>query len=113
MPLLESNDLIRQYYETIKDKYGLTFDQVERICKAPFWYIKEQMETGILPLILVKYLGKFRVHPTTIYRLINLNNDRLKRETITPKQHLERETRYNEILNQLQNDDYTGIEEDT
>lgn len=74
MPLLEHNKLIGEYWEEVKSKYPqLDFDKFYLICRAPFNYIREQIRDKSLPIIMIKYLGKFRVYPGRIKEFINIS----------------------------------------
>ncbi len=80
---IDSNILIKQYYEEVSHKYPeLSFEEFKEICKRPFEFTKEQMQSGELPVIRLKYFGTFLVYP--------------KRASFLLKRIMERK-RYNKI----------------
>jgi hypothetical protein len=58
--VIEHEDMIKQYYEKVKDQYPhLSYQQFANICKAPFQFVKEGIRSGTYPRINLKYMGKF------------------------------------------------------
>ena len=75
---IDSNILIRQYWDEVKDNYpDMDFEEFKAVCKRPFEYTKEQMESGELPTIRLKYFGTFLVYPkrarSALATVINMN----------------------------------------
>lgn len=92
MPYIDTEKLIKQYWKTVKDKYpNISFLQFEKICKAPFWYFKSQMEKEETPIIHIKYFGKFVVFSQNIRKRIKENDVRLKKGKITQEVWKERD----------------------
>lgn len=82
---IEPKDLIRDYYEEVKDQYGISFDQFNAICRAPFIYFRKMMESMTFPLIHIQYFGKFVVYPGAAKKLIkgflvSLRNGKITQE---------------------------------
>ena len=72
---IQSDDLIEMFYKQLEDNKGLTLEQVSKICKTPFNYFRTKMALHDLPLIKVKYFGKFIAYEKKKKRLlINLQN---------------------------------------
>ncbi len=66
------DNLIKDYHTQVKDKFPeISFEQFEKICKAPFYYIKKKMEDVNFPLIHIKFLGKFLVYSGKVKSLLN------------------------------------------
>lgn len=58
-----TDKLMKEYYEREKDNYpNITFKQFKEICYAPWKYVRQEMASGDLPEIRLKYIGVFRVH---------------------------------------------------
>jgi hypothetical protein len=115
MPLLTQEKAIKEYYETIKDKYPhLSFDDVQGICKTPGAFIKECIRGNHYPTVLVKYIGKFRVFGSKLKAQIKNEKAYLERGIITQEVHDERVDRYQKHLKALEdekdNDDCEGEE---
>lgn len=72
---LSHDELIKIFYEQVKDQYpGLTFEQTEEICKAPFIYFKKRISEGFdLPFIQLKYLGTLTTTTGRIRSMIHSN----------------------------------------
>lgn len=67
---LEPKDYIREYYEEVKEQYGISFEQFNAICRAPFIYFRKMMESMTFPIIHIQYFGKFLVWPGAAKNLI-------------------------------------------
>lgn len=99
MPSIDTEQLIKEYWETVKDKYPyINYESFEKICKAPFWFFKSQIEKKETPTIHVKYFGKFVVFSQYVYRLIEKNNKRLETNLISQE---EWEIRNNNLTDKL------------
>jgi len=95
MPSIDTDKLIKEYWEQVKEKYpNFTFEQFEKVCKAPFYFFKNCMESEGTPVIHIKYLGKFRLFPKSIRWLIRVNNKRKDRGFITEEEYLKRDEDY-------------------
>lgn len=63
---IDTQDLMKEFYELNKDKYpDMTFEQMRDICYTQFAYVKQEMESGELNTIRLKYLGIFVVFEGT------------------------------------------------
>jgi len=68
---IDNQILIQEYYKRVQEKYPhLTFDEVKLICVTPFTYTRQEMESGNLKTIRLKYLGTFLVYPKRVQGLI-------------------------------------------
>lgn len=67
MPSIDTDKLIREYWDLVKEKYpNFTFEKFEKVCKAPFYFFKSQIESKDTPVVHIKYLGKFRIYPKNV-----------------------------------------------
>lgn len=67
-----SDDLIFDFAKTIVDQHpGLSQDDIYAICRSPFKAVTDQMKTGQLKDIRVKYLGTFVVFPGRVKGILN------------------------------------------
>lgn len=88
---IQVDKLIKEFYTSIKEKYpDLTLDEVEVMCKQFFYYIRSCMQDDSMPLIHIKYLGKFIVYPGKVRTLLKNQITALNRGTITQEQFEER-----------------------
>lgn len=71
MPTVEFDSILEEYYEIVKKDYpDMTRTQLEKICKAPFWFFNRAMGRPDLPTVVITGLGKFRVVSTRVRKLI-------------------------------------------
>lgn len=83
---VEVDDGIKEYFEEVKDKYNIPFDHFSMICKAPFLFFRKMMELPELPIINIKYLGKFIIQAGQAKKIINALNRQLSSGVITKEQ---------------------------
>lgn len=95
MPSIDTDKLIREYWEEVKEKYpNFTFSKFEKVCKAPFWFFKSQIEKEDTPIIHIKYLGKFRIYSAAVKSLIARNNHRRLKGKIDEETYNKRNNDY-------------------
>ena len=59
---MDSNKVnIKEYYEEVKDQYDIDLVHFEKICRAPFLFVKGVMSSGLLMDIRLQYFGVFKV----------------------------------------------------
>ena len=81
-------ELFEAFYLKKKAEYPhLTFEQFKEIVSTPWLFVKQQMETGELPEIRLKFFGNFKVYPKKAASELNKLDDRLERKLISPEQH--------------------------
>lgn len=70
--ILTNNDAIEQYWDEVNHKYPeVTKQQFIDMCKAPFAFFKQCMrDITMLPVIMVKHIGKFKIFPGAIEKQI-------------------------------------------
>lgn len=98
MPVIDFDKVVKEYYNTVKDKYpDIPSRQFEDICHSPFYYMIECMKKKIT-IILVKYLGKLKIQSGTIKKLINRNEFRGNKKLITEEEYRRRYWEYKDLL---------------
>ena len=84
---IEMNELIAEYFETIKKDYPeLSYDNIKEIVIAPWFYLRHHMESGELTKIRIKYFGVFYVNIGRAKRMLEEAKYRFSKQYITPKQ---------------------------
>lgn len=68
---LDPKDYIKDYYEEVKEQYGISFEAFNTICRTPFIYFRKMMESMTFPIIHIQYFGKFVVYPGAAKKLID------------------------------------------
>lgn len=77
MPTYNQERNIKGYWEEVKDQYpNMDFDTFEKICKAPFEFIKKCIRDDRLPFIAIKYFGKIRPKYNLISNMIRCFKDK-------------------------------------
>lgn len=87
---IKTDDLIKDYYEQMQEKYDLSLSQVNDICKAPFLYLVKMFKDTSLPTIMFKYFGKFVVFPGKVNSIMKALNKKLTTGEITQEEYDER-----------------------
>lgn len=105
MALYTQDRAIKEYYETIKDQYpDLSFDQISEICKAPFIFFKKCIQSGELPRIYIKYIGKLIVRRTRILKQKKIEESKHARGWIDPERYENNMKFYDYYLKELENE---------
>lgn len=64
MANLKSN--IEEFYEHVKDDYGISFEEFKLICNTPFRFIKDLSNNNVLRDFRLKYFGVFKVSESKV-----------------------------------------------
>lgn len=103
---IETNDIIKEYSNSIKEEYPeLPFEVIRDICIGPWVYLKECMESGSLDNIRLKYFGVFYVCPARAKRLLEEAKERFSKQYITPKQYFKIKSNIEKYLKNLENEE--------
>jgi tRNA-dihydrouridine synthase len=93
-------ELFEAFYLMKKYEYPhLSFEQFKEIVSTPWLYTKQQMESGELPQIKLKFFGKFKVYPKKAMFELSQLDERLEKNLITPEQHKEFKEMIEKYLN--------------
>ena len=96
---LENNELISEYYKSIKDKYPeLSPERVRDICISPWLFLKHIMESGTLEEVRLKYFGVFYVCSSRAVRLLEDAKLRFSKQYMSPKQFFKIKTNIETFL---------------
>lgn len=61
---LDNQQLMEEFYNSIKEDFpGVDYEQLKEVCFGPWRFLKQEMESGLLPTIRFKYFGTFQVYP--------------------------------------------------
>ncbi len=76
-------DLIEEYYNSIKSQYpGLTKEQCNEICSAPFIEVRKGIESGEFLTIRLKLFGTFVVYPKRLTYYLKVFEKMFKEQRI-------------------------------
>lgn len=103
MPLLTLERIIEEYHIKVKEKYpNISKELFEKICKTPFHFIKDNMQSPSLPAIFIPEFATLAVTSKHMKAKIRENNSDLRYKLITPEKHLEKQTIYLDILKRVE-----------
>lgn len=86
--VISTDKLIQEFYNSIKEEYPeLSYERVEKICKMPFYYIRNIIECSSFSILHIKYLGKFLVYPGKVKSYLKTYNTKLKNQIIDAQEY--------------------------
>jgi hypothetical protein len=98
-------DLIEEYYNSIKDQYpGLTKEQCNQICSAPFIEVRKGIESGEFLTIRLKLFGTFVVYPKRINYYLKLYSKMFKEQRISPINYFRKKEQFELALKRKENE---------
>lgn len=98
---LDNQELMEEFYSTVKDEFpDVDFEQLKDICFGPWRFVKQEMESGELPSIRLKYFGTFQVYPGRCNNMLYHLQNRFNKGLITEEFYLKYKTM---IENRLKN----------
>lgn len=114
MSLLEHEKAIEQYYERVKDKYpDIDFERFRLICRSPFETVKKWMKDGMLPLIMIKHLGKFIPMKGRVVERLKVLDRLLAKNIIDQDDYDNQKQKLENYLKDFNNEPPAEIEDDT
>lgn len=88
---LTSQELVQEFYEKNKDKFpDLTYEQVRDCATTQFLYLKENMKSGNLLTIRLKYFGTFVVYPKKAASILDRITKQFKELRLDAKTYFEK-----------------------
>jgi len=85
---LKNDELMHEFYAEVSEKYpNLSLDQVKEIAYGPWRMIREEMESGQLETIRLKYFGSFQVYEGRAKRMLENLNQRMKLNKISAEDY--------------------------
>lgn len=98
---LEYNDTIREFYKNSEFQH-IPYAEFVTICKAPFYYMKVQMERGDMPDMYFKYFAKLKVTVPKLKTLLRHNDTKYHFHNISKEMYEERKAHYNRMIERLE-----------
>ncbi len=84
--LISSEALIKEFHSTIKQEFpDITIEELTLICYSPWKFLKEEMGSGKMTKVRLKYLGTFQVYPKRVAYILSQLDERLRNGKITKK----------------------------
>ena len=60
---LDNQQLLEKFYQEVSSKYpDVDFEQIKEVCFGPWRFLKDEMESGNLTTVRLKYFGTFQVY---------------------------------------------------
>lgn len=101
----ETDDLISEYFNEEANQYGLSLEHVKLICKVPFYYFKKAMALAELPIIHIKYFGKFLIFPSKAKGIIRAITEKFQREEITEEEFVRNTVNLKKHIDEYEGED--------
>lgn len=90
---LENAELLKEFFDRHGEKYpGLSAEQVKECCSTPYMYAKQEIESGNLPTIRLKYFGTFLVYPLRAESILRRMEEQFKALKINAKYYFEKKS---------------------
>ena len=81
-------ELVEEYYKSIKkDHPTITLEQCNEICSAPFLEARNNIQSGELPTIRLKFFGTFVATPNMIKAMLKTYEKMFKEHRICPQNY--------------------------
>jgi hypothetical protein len=84
---LRNEELLHEFYAKYGDNYpDLNLEQFKEIVFTPWIFLRQEVESGELETVRLKYFGTFQVYPGRAKRMLTNIKERFKYNKIEPKQ---------------------------
>lgn len=84
-------DLVDEYYNSIKEQYpGLTKEQCNQICSAPFIEVRKGIESGTFVNTRLQFFGTFVSYPKRLIYYLKVYSEMFKKQRITPANYFKK-----------------------
>jgi hypothetical protein len=98
-------ELIQEYFESIQEQYpGLTLQQCDAICSAPFMEVRKGIESGELPTIRLKFFGTFIAYPKRVKGILKNLENLFKNHKVSPGVYFKKKEQLEKFLNKVKNE---------
>jgi hypothetical protein len=92
-------DLVQEYYDSIRESHsGLTLEQCNEICSAPFIEVRKGIESGEFPAIRLKFFGTFVAYPKRVKGILKQYENLFKNHKITPSFYFKKKEQLEKYL---------------
>jgi len=92
-------DLVEEYYNSIKEQYpGLTKEQCNQICSAPFIEVRKGMESGNFMNIRLQFFGTFAAYPKMLSYHLKTFTKMFKEQRISPANYFKKKEQLESAL---------------
>lgn len=103
---LDNQQLMSEFYDNIKEAIpGVTFKQIKDICFGPWRFVEDEMESGNLTSIRLKYFGTFQVYRGRAENMLYNLDKRLEENRISLDYYNKYKTMITNYLNKLNEKD--------
>ena len=114
MKTVTHEEAIKGYYEQVKHKYpDISYEDFRVICRTPFDFIKQMIKSCTLPVIMVKYLGKFVPAPSRVKSQLKFEERTFNLGIITEEEYQFRKNYLENYLRDIKDECNVKIIDDT
>jgi len=100
-----NDELIEEFYNKKREEYpNLSLEQMKDICFSPWKFLKDEMESGELPTVRLKYFGTFQVYKGRAEFMLRNLKERFEENKVTKKQYLKLTNMLKKFLKSKQNE---------
>ena len=105
MRKLSNTELIEEYYQSIKEDYpDLTLEQCREIVMSPYNMLKNEMSSGNLSTVRLKYLGTFLVYKARAKGMLKHLTQRFKLHKIDRNEYFEKKKIIEDFVGESEED---------
>lgn len=98
-------DLVDEYYNSIKDQYpGLTKEQCNQICSAPFIEVRKGIESGTFVNVRLQFFGTFTAYPKKLSYHLKMYTKMFKEQRISPANYFKKKEQLETALKRKENE---------
>ena len=94
-----NTDLMDAFYIMQTEKTpGVSREEMQLICHTPWAFLKQQMESGELPLVRMKFFGTFQVYKGKAKLELSKLESKLEKKSLTLDRYNEIKTMLNKFI---------------
>lgn len=98
--ILKNDELLHEFYSKFGDDYPeLNLEQFKEIVFTPWMFLRDEMESGELDIVRLKYFGTFQVYEGRARKMLISLKERFKYNKIAPAQYEKLKTMLEKFLN--------------
>lgn len=86
--ILNNDVLLKEFHSEIQQEFpNITLEELTLICYSPWKFLKEEIGSGRMTKVRMKYLGTFQVYPKRVNYILSQLSGRLEDGKITKRHH--------------------------
>lgn len=103
---LNNLELMEEFYSEIKEDYpDLDFETLKEVCFGPWRFVKDEMESGNLNGVRLKYFGVFQVYPGRARNMLHNNRKNFEKGILDKKKFEKLESMLTNYIKKLEDNE--------